>query len=96
MLPLDDRMVEFPRIKEDYNALPHQFIYTPTSTSDMRAKQGFNAIVKYDVKHHTSQIYEFGQFAQVGEVVFAPKETPQSEDDGYLMLFLYEETVRAK
>jgi len=87
---LDDRVVEFPRIKEDYDTLSHQFIYTTTRTTDMAASQGFNAIIKYDVKNKSSQIHEFGQHAQVGEPVFALGSTQQSEDGGYLMLFVYD------
>ena len=87
---LDDRVVEFPRIREENDTQPHQFIYTPTRTSNMSAEQGFNAIIKYDVKNQSSKIYEFGQYAQVGEAVFAPVEIQHSEDDGYLMLFVYD------
>lgn len=87
---LDDRVVEFPRIRDENDTLPHQFIYTPTRTACMNASQGFNAIVKYDVKKQRSKIYEFGQYAQVGEAVFAAVENPHSEDDGYLMLFVYD------
>lgn len=89
-IPLDDRVVEFPRIREDCDTMSHQFIYTPTRTADMTASQGFNAIIKYDVKNQSSQIYEFGQYAQVGEPVFAPGKAHQSEDGGYLMLFAYD------
>jgi len=87
---LDDRVVEFPRIKEDHDTLSHQFIYTTTKTTDMATSQGFNAIIKYDVKNQSSQIYGFGQHAQVGEPVFAPSNAQQSEDNGYLMLFVYD------
>jgi carotenoid cleavage dioxygenase-like enzyme len=90
LFKLDDRVVEFPRIKDANDTLPHQFIYTPTRTENMNSEQGFNALVKYDVKNQNSKIYEFGQHAQVGEAVFAPVENPNSEDDGYLMLFVYD------
>jgi len=89
----DDRMVEFPRIKEGRDTLTHQFIYTPTKTSNMAASKGFNAIIKYDVKNKSSQIHEFGQYTEIGEAVFSPSETPKSEDDGYLMLFIYDSTT---
>ncbi len=88
--PLDDRIVEFPRIREDYDTITHQFIYTPTRTADMASSKGFNALIKYDVKNQSSQIHEFGQHAQVGEPVFAPDKALQSEEDGYLMLFVYD------
>jgi len=89
-VPLDDRVVEFPRIREDCDTMSHQFIYTPTRTADMAASQGFNAIIKYDVKNQSSQMYKFGQHAQVGEPVFAPTKVQHSEDSGCLMLYVYD------
>ncbi len=56
----------------------------------MAALKGFNALVKYDVKNQRSQVHEFGQHAQVGEAVFVPRKAQQSEDDGYIMLFVYD------
>jgi carotenoid cleavage dioxygenase-like enzyme len=87
---LDERLMEFPRIKEDKDTLPHQFIYTLTKTVDNNNKRAFNALIKYDVTHQQSQIYDFGPQAELGEAVFAPAEAQKSEDDGYLMLFIYD------
>jgi carotenoid cleavage dioxygenase len=91
---LDDRVVEFPRIRDDHDTKQHHFIYSPTSTSHMHAKQNFNAMVKYDVNNQRSQVHEFGQFAQVGEAVFAPSDGARAEDDGYLMLYVYDSTTK--
>jgi carotenoid cleavage dioxygenase-like enzyme len=92
-IQLDDRTVEFPRIREDYNTLQHQFIYTPTRTADIHNERAMNALVKYDVKTQQTQVHEFGQYAEIGEAVFAPSGTHKSEDDGYLMLFTYNSTT---
>ena len=90
---LDDKLVEFPRIREDRDTLTHQFIYTPTKTSNVANNRAFNALVKYDVKNNGSQVYDFGPFTEIGEAVFTPSKTSQSEDDGYLMLFAYDSTT---
>lgn len=87
---LDDKLVEFPRIREDRDTLPHQFIYTPTKTANIANNRAFNALVKYDVKNHSSQVYDFGSCMEVGEAVFAPSQTSEIEDNGYLMLFVYD------
>ncbi|MGM9454612.1 carotenoid oxygenase family protein [Legionella bozemanae] len=86
---LDERLVEFPRIRETQNSLPHQFIYTPTKTADL-TKQAFNALIKYDVMNQRSWVYDFGPHVEIGEAVFAPAATHKSEDDGYLLLFVYD------
>ena len=92
-IALDDRMVEFPRIREDRDTLKHQFIYTPTRTSNILNKRAMNALVKYDVNNQQAQVHEFGKNAEIGEAVFAPSSTQKSEDDGYLMLFVYDNSI---
>ncbi|MCE0721616.1 MULTISPECIES: carotenoid oxygenase family protein [Legionella] len=87
---LDERLVEFPRIREDQNSLSHQFIYTPTKTNTLKSQQAFNALIKYDVTNQRSWVYDFGPHAEIGEAVFAPASSHKSEDDGYLLLFVYD------
>ncbi|MDO8953627.1 MAG: carotenoid oxygenase family protein [Gammaproteobacteria bacterium] len=87
---LDDRLVEFPRIREDMDTLEHRYIYTPTKTTDIVKRRLLNALVKYDVKTQGSEVHDFGRYAEIGEAVFAAKENSQSEDDGYLMLYVYD------
>jgi carotenoid cleavage dioxygenase len=87
---LDDRLVEFPRIREDMDSLQHQYIYTPTKTTDIKKRRLLNALIKYDLSNQSSQVHDFGQYAEIGEAVFVPKQNSQSEDDGYLMLFVYD------
>lgn len=91
---LDDSMIEFPRIRDDHDSLPHQFIYTPTRTSDIHNPRAFNALIKYDVKNQKRIIRDVGKFAEIGEVVFAPTANKNAtEDDGYLLLFVYDSTT---
>ncbi len=88
---LDDRSIEFPRIKEDKNSLRHRFIYTPTTLENANHSSPMikNALVKYDVEKCSSDIHDFGAACEIDEAIFVPKATGTSEDDGYLMLFVY-------
>lgn len=85
---IDDRIVEFPRTRENKNSLAHRYIYTPTFIGN--GNEEFNSIIKYDMLNQTNQIFNFGDFTEIGEAIFVDKEeNSQAEDDGYLMVFVY-------
>lgn len=92
-IALDDRMIEFPRIREDKNSLPYQYIYAPSRTPDITNKRAFNSLIKYDVKNQQNDVYSFGIHAEIGEAVFVPSAFSKQEDDGYLMLFAFDNTT---
>lgn len=92
-IQLDEQAVEFPRIREDCNSFQHQFIYATTSWNKFDNNPGFNALIQYDVKNNSKKIYDFGKHAEIGEAVFAPKANSQSEEDGYIILFVYDSTI---
>jgi len=85
---LGKEIMEFPRIREDYNTLPHRFIYTAGKLHDDIPH--FHALIKYDVHLKTSTSHDFGKNCEIGEAVFVPKKNSNAEDDGYLMLFIYD------
>jgi carotenoid cleavage dioxygenase len=93
-IALDDRDVEFPRIREELDSFKHQFIYTPTLTPTAKNPLSFNAIVKYDVDAAKSSLHDFGANVEIDEAVFVPAETGIGEDDGYLILFAYNNQVK--
>lgn len=84
---LDTKNIEFPRINEGYNSIPYRYIYTVANLEE--ANETFTTLIKYDLQTASSTQYNFGQEYEIGEVVFAPKQISQHEDDGYLMLFIY-------
>ncbi len=49
----------------------------------------FSSIVKYDFNNNSSTAYEFGAGHMGAEPVFVPSENPNSEDEGYLLSFVY-------
>lgn len=77
---LDDRIVEFPTINENQQTQRHQFIYAHDPCG----------IIKWDVCKQKSDRYAFHPSTQLSEVVFVARENAQAEDDGYLMLFVYD------
>jgi carotenoid cleavage dioxygenase len=85
---VDDRILEFPRIKEDRDTLQHRFVYSPSRTP-MLSSKAYHALLKYDMERHMPDVHEFGHDAQIDEAVFAPSKKSSSEDDGYLMLFVF-------
>jgi carotenoid cleavage dioxygenase len=86
---LNELRVEFPTFNRAFNTKHYRYIYAPTQT--IPHKKGFNALVKYDLQNQTTTIHDFGTNAGVEEAVFAPNPLGTQEDEGYLMLFVYDE-----
>ena len=89
----DDNAIEFPRIHENYNSLPNRFIYAPAKDrsflKDLTIAHPFSALIKYDSLTKKNEVHDFGKDCEIGEAVFAPRSNHKSEDDGYVMLFVY-------
>ncbi|MDM9385130.1 carotenoid oxygenase family protein [Chlorogloeopsis sp. ULAP01] len=88
---LDDMPSEFPRVNEYLLGRKTQYGY-----AGKMAKSSiplFDGIIKYNLHNGNSQTYEFGQGRYGGEAVFVPR-TPngvtKSEDDGWLVTFVYD------
>lgn len=87
---LDDRVLEFGMINQQYAGRKHRYIYSSI------AKPGwflFHGFVKHDLETgHSEQILlEEGRYAS--EAPFAPRMNAQSEDDGYLVSFIIDENT---
>lgn len=90
---VDDRSAEFPRVADSVIGLKHRFGYMmsmsePGIPDDPMSASG--AILKYDRETGARSAIEFGRGRVGGEAVFAPSADPKSEDDGYLMTFVYD------
>lgn len=81
---LDDRAIEFPRIAEDRVSLENRFGYAVASFEDS------NSLVKYDLEAGTSTAHDFGRSQIPGEAVFVASEGSSSEDDGWLLTYVYD------
>ena len=90
---VDDRSAEFPRVADSVIGLKHRYGYMMSMseggfTDDPTNASG--AILKYDRATGQRSAIELGRGRVGGEAVFAPSANPQSEDDGYLMTYLYD------
>ena len=90
---VDDRSAEFPRVPDSLVGLKHRYGYMmgmslDADPSDPMSNSG--AILKYDRETGVRTDIELGRGRVGGEPVFAPAADPKSEDDGYLMTYVYD------
>ena len=89
----DDRSAEFPRVADSVVGLRHRYGYMMTLsdfTTPENPRRASAAILKYDRETGGRTSIEFGRGTQCGEAVFVPSASPGSEDDGYLMTYVYD------
>lgn len=86
---LDDRGTEFPRVADAVVGLPHRYGYTMAVSS--LGDESVGEIFKYDLMGDQRTSHVFGAAQLPGEPVFVPAEGATSEDDGYVMTFVYDE-----
>ena len=83
---LDDRPMEFSRVHPDYDGKQHRFGYL---LNDGRLNNYF----KHDFEKSESITHDFGESCQAAEPVFIPKKNAKSEDDGFVVGFVYDKTT---
>ncbi len=83
---LDDRTIEFPRVADDRVGLHNDVGYAVATFEDQ------NSIVRYDVNSGASAEHDFGNTRIPGEAVFVPRDGATTEDDGYLLMYVYDKT----
>jgi all-trans-8'-apo-beta-carotenal 15,15'-oxygenase len=50
----------------------------------------YNAVVKLDTQSGAFQVKDYGQNRYTSEALFVPRESSKTEDDGYLLSFVYD------
>ena len=90
---IDDRSAEFPRVADSVIGLKHRYgymmsMFDPGTPDDPMSASG--GILKYDREKGKRTEIEFGRGRVGGEAVFVPSADPKSEDDGYLMTYVYD------
>lgn len=80
---LDDIDVEFPRVNDSRMGRPNRFGYAMTFD--------FSSHVKYDLETGRRQIYSHGKDRYAGEALFVPRAGSASEDDGWLLTYVFDE-----
>jgi len=88
---IDDVIAEFPRVDDRLNGLPFRYGYTAANLEPAQGDSGpaFDAILKYDLKTGKRETHHF-KGKGCGEAVFVPKHASASEDEGYLVTFVYD------
>lgn len=84
-----DTPVEFPRIPDNLVGQKHRFGYMGHMHDDFPAAVG---VIKYDFETGKTAEFKLPDGQYCGEPVFAPRQNGSSEDDGYLMTYVYNET----
>lgn len=86
-----DYYCDFPRIREDLVGYKNRYTYAARfRVSDMPV---FDGEMKYDNETGEIQVHKFGDDCESGEAIFAPRANPTSEDDGYVICFVYDKTT---
>jgi carotenoid cleavage dioxygenase-like enzyme len=89
---VDDRSAEFPRVADSVVGQKHRYGYMMAMAENGLddATNTSGAILKYDRQSGERTEIELGRGRTSGEPVFVPSASPASEDDGYLMTFVYD------
>jgi carotenoid cleavage dioxygenase-like enzyme len=87
---LDDRAIEFPRVDPRREGCAHRFGYAVCF--DLLTSQSVSALVQYDLATGGAKTHEFGPGCAPGEGVFAPASADASEDEGWVISFVYDQT----
>ncbi|MEZ5343786.1 MAG: carotenoid oxygenase family protein [Acidimicrobiales bacterium] len=91
---IDERAQEFPRIAGSVSNKQHRYGYTAGILDN--GEVGFDSTYKHDLLAGTAQRYDHGPGRQPGEPVFVSRAGATDEDDGWLMVVVYDgETNRS-
>jgi carotenoid cleavage dioxygenase len=83
---LDDHALEFPRLNKNFNGKDYRFGYT----CQFSEGTNFGSVFKHDVKKQTTEEYRFAGEKEAAEPIFVSRENAQSEDDGWLLTYLFD------
>jgi len=91
---LSDLYVDFPRINDQYLGKPYKYTYCARffEPDENVGLWKFNEIVKFDVSDISkTKRYSVGEGRFAGEPCFVPRKQPNSEDDGFILTFVYDD-----
>jgi carotenoid cleavage dioxygenase-like enzyme len=90
--PLDDRMTEFVQLDRRLVGRPNRYGYGVWLDEPVGAHPGrFQGLLKWDLERGAAvTAHELAPHLETGEPYFVPAAGDASEDDGYLMTFVYD------
>ena len=87
----DDLPAEFPRVHPELDGNKHRYGYC-LGTGSM-VKPDFGRFIKYDFVKDSREVYELPAHEFGAEPVFIPASNATSEDEGYLISFVYDQST---
>ncbi len=90
---IDDLPAEFPRVPDARVGLKHRYGYMMANAAASAFEEPLSAngaILKYDLETGSANKIDVGKGRLPGESSFVPKADAASEDDGYLMTYVYD------
>ena len=90
--PLDDIVTEFPRVDERRLGRRHRFGYMAAREPELNdgAQPLWTAVRKYDLERGGVTERRFGACNGVGEPLFVPRTASAGEDDGWVLVLVYD------
>ena len=85
-----DLYCEFPRINEERTGRSSRYAYLAGINADLQGTP-FTSEIKYDREDGSMTVHPFREGHKGGEAIFAPRKGATSEDDGYVILFTWDE-----
>ena len=82
---------EFPRINDDLAGRPSRFAYLAGIDPDQHGTP-MTSVIKYDREDDSMTVHPLGDGCKGGEAIFAPRTNATAEDDGYVILFVRDES----
>ena len=86
--PIDEVNTEFPMINTRFLGQKSRYAYNVAIENDFTLK--FDGLIKYDDVTGSSTKFDFGAGRYGSEAPFAPRPHATTEDDGYLVSFVYD------
>ncbi|MEM7097842.1 MAG: carotenoid oxygenase family protein [Pseudomonadota bacterium] len=87
---LSDLPCDFTRVNDQYACHPTRYAYAAVFNPERPFT--FDGVMKYDNQSGKTTHYQYGANRFGGEAVFAPSNTANAEDDGYLICFVHDES----
>ena len=88
--PLDDTSCEFPRTDERRLGRRHRYGYAVVEPSPTTTMPVWSAIRRWDLERGTSETRRFGAGCGAGEPLFIPRDAATAEDDGWVIVLVYD------
>lgn len=86
---IENRCCEFPSIHPHYVGRDYRYVYVSAAHA-ATGNAPLQALLKIDLKSGDRQLWSAAPRGFVGEPVFVPSPTAQTEDDGWLLALVYD------